>query len=725
MSGSKVLFGAVLGLLAGGVWLALAGQHVAAAAFPCNAPAEFGVAPCHGYFYGGNGTTTNVNLLDNVLPPPALNKVTNAANFASIIKGDLYSGDFQTRIGAAFIIDTMLDQTGWGGRGGGNAGLAYARSNFATWVQLVNHYASAPGGASYGVNWKWTPSYDEFCGLNGYPPTVNSAYFTNIGDDAFHTTICPYGFTFGTPVIVFHWAGGSFDIGRGCGNVELSLKKIPTDNPPTGSISVTCNATQQQVATVTLSDPDAPTTGFVTVLGNGWPGAAVSSPGPAQVTIPQSATDPYAARTVQLRVKDTGPVGTGAYSVFTAQTSVPCVALSCGNLAVTPSQVDPYMSFAVIVSVTNNVGAAPPGATITLTITPPAGAAYRFTGTQSAVGAAGVSSATFSGLGPTNSAGVFGASWTLLAGAASKTCQGSFTVAYLPYLSVYGGDVAVGASPTYSGTASSCATNPNAGIFSWNNHSTDFSGAGAQYAVEALAQIEDFASAQGSSNTPPTGLSFANDYTPPDGTKLNPAQGLFGGYFGASDEDCDFTSDLTVTPQTVDTTIGATTVAAGTQDIRFIKDADVFISGDIAYASTNGWTSVSAIPYFKLVVVGGNIYIGSSVTQLDGLYIAEPDSTGGGVIYTCATGLRAPADPTSAGYYSACNTKLVVNGAFVAEQVQFMRTTGSLGQATSTDSVDSNHAAEVFNYTPELWLPRNSGPPSDRYDAITALPPVL
>ena len=167
-------------------------------------------------------------------------------------------------------------------------------------------------------------------------------------------------------------------------------------------------------------------------------------------------------------------------------------------------------------------------------------------------------------------------------------------------------------------------------------------------------------------------------------------------------------------------------MATSSSVIRYVSGAVVFISGNIVYASTGGWANISQIPYFKLVVVGGDIYINRTVTQLDGIYVAESDSAGNkGRIYTCATGLRAAINPTSANYYSNCNSKLTINGAFVARQVQFLRTSGSLGQANSTDTLSTNSSAEVFNYTPELWLPRGASLPDSGYTAITGLPPIL
>lgn len=722
----KVFTSIVLGLLLACLRLACHSTLSFAAAYPCNINAPYGLQPCQGYFNGGQGTPTQVyNDFDNVLPAPALKNVTNAGNFESIVRGYLYSGNYQSQIGGAFIIDTMLNHGSFRNAGGNNAGVNYAKNNFARWQQLVDHYANAPNGASYGVKWNVQPSYAQYCGSPS-KPTLNSTYLPNIQDDVFHATICPFGFTNGTPIIEFYWSGGNFQLGKGCANVEMSDSAIPVDNAPTGTITLSCNISSwQQVATVNFSDPDGSTTGYITT--GGWTSGTVSSGGSRQITIPQSATSPYNPQTVSLWVKDVGKVGTNQYQVVgTANTQVPCATLSCGSMSVTPAQLDPFMAFSMTVNVTNSVNQAPAGATMNLKVAPPAGATYTYNSTQNAGGSGGVSTATFTGIGPTNASGVYTATWTLQWASGSKVCSDTLPVVYMPYLSVFGGDVSAGSSPESSSGSCVPVTNANSGIYSWNNHTTDFSGGGAQYAVDALGAIVDFASSQNASNSAPTSLSFANYFTPANASWLNQSQGLFGGYAALSAPDCDFTSDITTPPTVGDTTIGAATVANGTQNVQYVQNGDVYINGNIVYANSGGGWTATQIPYFRLVVVGGNIYIGSNVTQLDGLYVAEPSAGGiGGHIYTCATALGVPADPTIAGFFSTCNKQLVINGAFIASQVQFLRTFGSVGQAKNTDSISSNHSGEVFNYTPELWVPRAGNAPNDSYTAITGLPPVL
>ncbi len=493
---------------------------------------------------------------------------------------------------------------------------------------------------------------------------------------------------------------------------------------PTGKITITCDQnTSQFVAAVTFGDSNGySTTGKIST--GSWPGETVVSG--KSYPIPQSATNPYTKQPVTLTVTDQG-----TNTNYTNQTNVPCVNLACGSLSVTPSTLDPYTTFSATVTVTNDVNMTPPGATFKINISPSGGTS---SGSQPDKGSGSTSTATFSNLGPTGGPpGAITATWTLTAPGLTITCKGNFQVADQPYLKVYGGDVMIGASPTYSSTnnSSSCAPNPNGGIYSWNSDSPKYFGAGTEYAVQALGQIEGFASAQSSTSSPPTDLSFAN-------TGVNTTSPIYGGSFGASTEDCDFTSDLVgLTPQP-GSNVNPPNNVSGV--VTIYATGDVYISNNILYCiaadttakntcPTEKWANPSQIPYFKLVVVGGNIFIDHNVTELDGLYVAEPKTSSsgsvGGTIYTCATKTPLAYSPFTIGnYFSTCSNQLNIYGSFIAQQVQFLRTFGSVGN-DKNDKLSSSNAAEVFDYTPEMWLPRSNTVTNNGYSAITSLPPVL
>ena len=280
-----------------------------------------------------------------------------------------------------------------------------------------------------------------------------------------------------------------------------------------------------------------------------------------------------------------------------------------------------------------------------------------------------------------------------------------------------------------------CTPNNGAAINSWNRGSTAFLGSGTQFAAMALGVIDEFATAQQGVNGagPSSGLAFSNTVN----------NGGYGGGFGSLPCIPDYyaqAGNTTAVGNTVNvstlgtgayrasgsvTINGGDIVNPGNRAVLYV-DGDVYINSNIRY--TGSW-SYNNIPLFQLVV-RGNIYIGRTVTQLDGAYIAQKTNSGTkGIIYTCATATGPYAlDGT---LYNNCNTKLTVNGLFSADQVYLMRTYGTLSRSTANETAASSFAGEVFNYNPTMWIAQppasstNSSSKLGDYDAITSLPPVL
>jgi hypothetical protein len=156
----------------------------------------------------------------------------------------------------------------------------------------------------------------------------------------------------------------------------------------------------------------------------------------------------------------------------------------------------------------------------------------------------------------------------------------------------------------------------------------------------------------------------------------------------------------------------------------------VFIASNIEYKAS--YNAANEIPNFTLVVKG-NIYIANSVTTLDGLYIAQPNDNKKGVIYTCATGVGVV--PIGQDLFNACGAagndkQLRVNGAFIAQRVVLNRTGHTLRDSAARESANDSKAAEIFNFSPEVYLsppvfnPRSTLT-SGEYKYITTLPPIL
>jgi hypothetical protein len=306
-----------------------------------------------------------------------------------------------------------------------------------------------------------------------------------------------------------------------------------------------------------------------------------------------------------------------------------------------------------------------------------------------------------------------------------------------PYSRVYGGDVVAGGGLMTA--PNTCTTNTGAAIIGWNRRGApnNYGGAGVQFAAYALSTIFDTATSLGNGGggaAAPIGLSFAN-------TATNATSGQFGGSFGAVPCIPDHYAKKPATTSSMPASVGVAasgsysgtgnfqlgggTVTAGS-DVSIFVDGDVFISSNITYGGSGSWTNAD-IPMFRLVA-RGNIYISNAVSQLDGLYVAQPNGSSGGIIYTCAVS-GTPFTPLTlnATLASQCdNNKLTVNGSFVARQVQLLRTVGTLRQGNGTEASNSANIGEVFNYNPALWISQPSDNASEGvYDAINSLPPVL
>jgi hypothetical protein len=148
------------------------------------------------------------------------------------------------------------------------------------------------------------------------------------------------------------------------------------------------------------------------------------------------------------------------------------------------------------------------------------------------------------------------------------------------------------------------------------------------------------------------------------------------------------------------------------------KQISIYVNGNL-YIKSNikyDYSSLGQIPRLD-IIVQGNIYIDPQVTELHGVYVAQKISgTNGGYLYTCEPGAVTTAQP-----YSTCNTQLKVFGSVAAENgVLLERTYGNLASAPGV----SDQPAEIFQYTPELWL---SAPPAPDfpYNSYSNLPPVL
>lgn len=298
----------------------------------------------------------------------------------------------------------------------------------------------------------------------------------------------------------------------------------------------------------------------------------------------------------------------------------------------------------------------------------------------------------------------------------AKYSEACVRLANKPYVSFFGNDVLAGAR--FAGPSGCSGAVPSSNIKAFNRGGAGSPGAGNQLGVFAVGSIDQFASAalRTTAPTPATGLTFAN--SPPS---------TWGGNFGTSTCLPDyFASATSPQPNNYRVSPAAKTVMAnpaGNPEIIYVN-GDAIIDNNIVYANAGTWSAQNQIPSFYLIVKG-NIYISQNVSQLDGVYIAQPTgSSNTGQIYTCANTLAKSLYPMSQ-LYTLCNRQLTVNGSFIASQVKLLRTFGSLRDSVTPPG----RPAEVFRFSPETYLTSGPVPTGTtsikKYDYVTSLPPVL
>lgn len=337
-----------------------------------------------------------------------------------------------------------------------------------------------------------------------------------------------------------------------------------------------------------------------------------------------------------------------------------------------------------------------------------------------------------------------GSQWDIL-------CTKVFSVANKPYLKVFGNDTAAGSYFERENGEDDITTlaNDRASIlaFGQSPSANTWKGAGDQLAATARGAMWEFASAAMHSSVsgvgdavPLKGLTFGNYFT----TSADAAN-RYGGLSGLSRKITNYyarvsqaistspmaSSELVGTgsgwyrPASGTLIINGLNVAAG-QKRAIVVDGDVQINGNITYGP---YTSVGDMPSLY-IIAKGNIKIAGSVTQLSGVYIAQPkDGDTAGTIYTCTTssGERYSSSVSA----SQCGSKLTINGAFIAQQVKFWRTGGSTASAGAVNAGWDEPIAEVFKSSGQLYLSapdalkKPSSSNNRTYDSVTSLPPVL
>jgi hypothetical protein len=723
-------------------------------------------AEYHGYFrniYDDQGTFVWPKLYDggvNAIP----NSVGNANSFISLVRGKL-GGDTRNRTGAAFIVQSMLGSTG------AARSQTPSAAQLTEWEARVRAAAARPGGVNWDVNFSYT--------VNSYYQGTSTG--PNPADDAFTNES-------GTRrAIVFYHNGGTYAIKRDCANPLGNLTALPDDlNFAMSGRTTVDNPNPRPGDTIVFSHflrnggPSATGSTNIWFDIRDFPSDAVLEPGHNSGTYTVNQEKPVWSRSRRVPVNalpgsqiceliffvpatQNGNSNRGSPACATVQydfTLVPTIRIEINDAAPGAQPVaQPGDKIEFFYNVNNtgttastNVGCTIYGLTRNgfYNIPSPHDSASDPGYAQPAHGCprtfpvgntdlvAPPETITSVSAADINRS-ICRAFWVNPAtvGGGPASTEVCVRIAGRPYLRVYGGDISAGGGQTTAPGV--CTNNLAAAIIGWNRGSgaPGYGGAGVQFGATALSRIFDVATSlnNGAGAAPvPSGLAFANS---------GAAGSNFGGSFGSAPcipdrfntanttalagNNID-TATLTGINRYRTTSAGPFTISGNVnpnQRTILYVDGDVLLSGNVTY--TGSWNT-NSMPLFQLVV-RGNIYVSQNVTRLDGVYVAQPNGGPGGVIYTCANAAVPVGVPSTAAgaFYNPCRNKLTINGAFAAKQVRFMRTTGTVQQANAGDVSTDPDVAEVFNFSPALWIaqpPSGSGS-SDAYDAITSLPPVL
>lgn len=332
-----------------------------------------------------------------------------------------------------------------------------------------------------------------------------------------------------------------------------------------------------------------------------------------------------------------------------------------------------------------------------------------------------------------------------------------------PYLRAYGADIASGG--WFNSGSSSCS--PSSSTFQAPTYSplsnmyeggvmtyakSNGTGGGSQFGALALGLIEGksgpgepYGFTSGSSgynrlsfaNALPASLSVANFWGGfLEGSDAHQASHCLPDYYGTHQPSASAAGSVNLNAANGNYYVNNSSVTlSGKVQVRanpstnlayFVK-GNVYINNDITY---EGSYTADNVPKFALVV-RGNIYIAPSVSRLDGLYIAQPDTTSAatisnsGVVWTCHD--ITTNTPLYTYVRDNCKTKLTINGSLIAKQVAFLRINGDSAGAGSNEPAGSANIAEVINFTPEMVIGGCFFNCGSKYkvESLISLPPVF
>lgn len=729
-----------------------------------------------GYFTDGNDTAGD-NVLQNDANDPsrsahltssggydAIKPATNtAAEFIAEIKSRLNSTRVDPgtannaqnwdRTGAAFIIQTMI---------GTSRTRPPSAAQVAEWEARVNN-AAALGHINWGASVSyWPNTYYQINRGDFSSSLVDVAYYNNTGS--------------GTSIIFYANNGSvAYVLRRQCANplgtpaplsdnVAFSISATSAVNDTTATPGQTVNFTHNIISNaatpgyvISWTSRNSVSGGAISSGSSGPFGGAGSDPvAPESFVVPTTA----AAGTQFCRRIDYSPANQGGGS---GSSSAVCTTVIQTH-SLTPS-VQPSASFGQVgdtVSFTYRITNAGPHTTVSALAvckavgklhppgsplpaefldrssdvgqTPPAltcPAAIAGNNTPVSVGTENITIPVGSVPGTQICRSLVINPYNTSGGTFRASAEACVIVAKRPYAHFGGNDVWAGGG--YASAVPSCNTSAKiatVGRALSGTSPTEYAGSMVEYHAFALNQVDGFGSASqplvgfGSLGSTPRSMTYGNN----EGTLGNL------GFYGAA-QHClvDYESMFTgATPLAAGTynlsTMGSgtwyaasgtvrltasTTIPAGVKQI-IVSENNIFIDTDLDYVGSYG--DLASIPSL-IVIADANIAVDSTVSRLDGMYVAQGDGLTTGMFRDC----WPRTSPQAVG--DACDvTPLTINGAVIAGVLELWRSYGASGATTAARQTP----AETFQFTPELYLRSalvNNSTQSVEVTNIQELPP--
>lgn len=268
-------------------------------------------------------------------------------------------------------------------------------------------------------------------------------------------------------------------------------------------------------------------------------------------------------------------------------------------------------------------------------------------------------------------------------------------IAKSPYVHFMGNDVWAGGG--FAAVNPSCSTSSKIQTVARTLGDGSVAGSASEYGAFALGRILTFGSANKALINPTAVAGKALTFSNVDNNNLGnygAPQHCINDYVAKYDKATNDSAaaDIDVSGQANGTVLNLSgprtfrgDMPAGSQQV-YLVEGDVTIAANMRYpANYNG---IGEIPSL-IIIATGNITVNRDVEQMDGLFVTR------GNFFTCDVPVA-----TTLSVNAPCEKQLTVNGAVIAGRLQLLRTFGAQGNNDS----ERKRPAEVFNFNSEMYL---------------------